>query len=155
MKPPVKEAAAYALLADSLPSKTVRRNKQGLAVITNASSLYVLVNKQRNLASDYVPKDLVVPDIPFSFSGDSPKKQMREEAAKALESLFKAAKDDRIKLKAVSGYRSYATQKSIFDSNVKLKGEKVANRTSGSPRSKRASDRSGNGYLKRQRWLCP
>ncbi|MFC4304841.1 M15 family metallopeptidase [Cohnella boryungensis] len=133
VKPPVKESAAFELLADSLPGSTVRKNKQGLAVITNASSLYVLVNKQRNLASDYVPKDLIVPDVPFSFSGDSPKKQMRKAAAKALESLFKAAKDDGIKLKAVSGYRSYATQKSIFDSNVKRKGEKVANRTSARP----------------------
>ncbi|OXS53143.1 hypothetical protein B1A99_30545 [Cohnella sp. CIP 111063] len=133
VKPPVKVSPAFALLADSLPSLTIKKDKKGAAVITNASSLYVLVNKKRNLPSDYAPGDLVVPNVPFSFSGDSPKKQMRKEAAKALEKLFKAAKDDGIELKAVSGYRSYATQKSIFESNVKRKGEEVANRTSARP----------------------
>lgn len=125
--------AIEAMLSGELPSLTVRKNKDGLAVVTNASSIYVLVNKQRNLPSSYVPEDLVVPDVPFSFAGDSPKKQMRKEAARALEALFRAAEKDGIELKAVSGYRSYATQKSIFESNASKKGEEVANRTSARP----------------------
>ncbi|MFB9277910.1 M15 family metallopeptidase [Cohnella cellulosilytica] len=133
VKPPVKASPAFALLADSLPSRTIKEDKKGLAVITNATSQFVLVNKKRNLPSDYAPGDLVVPDVPFSFSGDSPKKQMRKEAAKALEKLFKGAEDDGIELKAVSGYRSYSTQKSIFESNAQRKGEEVANRTSARP----------------------
>jgi D-alanyl-D-alanine carboxypeptidase len=131
--PPLKESAIYELLAGSLPDSTIESNKDGLAVVKNTNSMYILVNKKRNLPSDYVPKDLVVPDVPFSFSGDSPKKQMRKEAANALESLFEAAEDDGIKLKAVSGYRSYSTQKAIFDNNAKNKGEEVANRTSARP----------------------
>ncbi|WP_239618212.1 M15 family metallopeptidase [Cohnella mopanensis] len=131
--PPLQVNSIYELLANSLPSSTIKKNSDGLAVITNAESPYVLVNKKRNLPSDYVPPDLVVPDVPFSFSGNSPKKQMRKDAAKALESLFKAAEEDGIELKAVSGYRSYATQKSIFDNNAKNKGEEVANRTSARP----------------------
>jgi len=133
VKPPVKGSPAFALLTDSLPSRTVKEDKKGIAVITNASSPYALVNKKRNLPSDYAPSDLVVPNVPFSFSGDSPKKQMRKEAAGALEKLFEAAKDDGIELKAVSGYRSYATQKAIFESNVNRKGEEAANRTSARP----------------------
>jgi len=124
------ETPAFSYLADSLPSMTVKTNEDGLAVVTNPSSLYVLVNKRRNLPADYVPDDLVVPDVPFSFSGDSPKKQLRKSAAVALESLFEAAEKDGIELKAVSGYRSYATQKSIFQGNADRKGEEVANRTS-------------------------
>ncbi|RKP56321.1 D-alanyl-D-alanine carboxypeptidase family protein [Cohnella endophytica] len=112
---------------------TIDKNDKGIAVVNNSLSLYVLVNKKRELSSSYVPNDLVVPDVPFSFSGSSPKKQMRKAAAKALESLFAAAKKDGIELKAVSGYRSYATQKSIFDNNAKNKGEEVANRTSARP----------------------
>lgn len=131
--PPLKETEIYALLANSLPESTIESNKDGLAVVTNTNSLYILVNKKRNLPSDYVPNDLIVPDVPFSFSGNSPKKQMRKEAANALESLFEAAEDDGISLKAVSGYRSYATQKGIFDNNAKNKGEEVANRTSARP----------------------
>jgi len=131
--PSGEESPAFALLADSLPGSTIKTNKDRLAVVTNPSSLYVLANKKRNLPSDYVPDDLVVPDVPFSFSGDSPKKKMRKAAADALESLFQAAEDDGIELKAVSGYRSYATQKSIFQSNADRKGEEVANRTSARP----------------------
>ncbi|TVX98783.1 M15 family metallopeptidase [Cohnella terricola] len=125
--------AIAALLADSLPNLTIEKNKDGLPVVTNTSSLYVLVNKKRNLPANYEPRDLVVPDVAFSFSGNSPKKKMRKEAAAALEKLFKAAEKDGIELKAVSGYRSYATQKSIFENNANTKGEEVANRTSARP----------------------
>lgn len=107
--------------------------KNGIAVITNAKSIAVIVNKKRNLPSDYEPSDLVEPNVKFSFSGDNPKKLMRKEAAKALEQLFAKAKDDKIELAAVSGYRSYATQKAIFDRNAKQKGEDEANKTSAHP----------------------
>ncbi|OOC62570.1 M15 family metallopeptidase [Paenibacillus ihbetae] len=114
------------------PSRTVK-TIGGIQTVTNLSSTVVLVNKQRNLPSTYAPKDLVVPNVPFSFSGPSPKKQLRKIAANALEDLFAAAKKDGIELKAVSGYRSYATQKSIFERNASIKGEAVANRTSARP----------------------
>jgi D-alanyl-D-alanine carboxypeptidase len=106
---------------------------QGIAYVTNASAIEVIVNKQRNLPADYEPDDLVVPDIPFSFSGDDPKKQMRKEAAEAIEQLFAAAKEDGIELAGVSGYRSYARQKAIFEANVQKKGEQEANRVSAYP----------------------
>jgi D-alanyl-D-alanine carboxypeptidase len=122
-----------ALLVANLPDSNVKTDKQGLAIVTNTSSLLAVVNKKRNLPSTYTPSDLVIPDVAFSFSGDSPKKQMRKEAANALESLFKAAKEDGFTLKAVSGYRSYASQKSIFENNAAIKGEEVANRTSARP----------------------
>ncbi|MFC5407650.1 M15 family metallopeptidase [Cohnella soli] len=131
---PAKSATALAgMLANDLPAMTTNKNKKGIAIVNNMSSLFVLVNKVRELPSTYAPKDLVIPDVPFSFSGDSPKKKMRKAAAEALESLFDAAKKDGIKLKAVSGYRSYATQKALFASNAAKKGEEVANRTSARP----------------------
>jgi len=131
--PPVKETALSDLLAANLPELNFKTNNEGIAIVTNTTSNFVLVNKKRLLPSSYEPKDLTVPNVPFSFSGSSPKKQLRKEAASALESLFEAAKDDGIDLKAVSGYRSYATQKSIFQSNANKKGEDVANRTSARP----------------------
>jgi len=93
----------------------------------------LLVNKKNPLDKNYVPDDLVVPDVKFSFSGDDPKKQMQRVAAEALEKLFAAAEEDGIELRAVSGYRSYARQKSIFEYNAGLKGEEEANRTSARP----------------------
>lgn len=113
--------------------ETIEVNAKGLAVVTNASAITVIVNKQRNLPSTYEPKDLTVPNVPFTFKGKSPKKLMRKEAAHALEQLFAQAKKDKIELKAVSGYRAYGTQKAIFDRNAKLKGEAEANRTSAIP----------------------
>jgi len=129
---PDAQPAIPAWAVDNLPSDTVE-NKGELAVVTNPASVYVLVNKKRNLPSDYIPDDLVVPDVPFSFSGDSPKKQMRKEAAAALEQLVAGAKKDGVTLKAVSGYRSYKTQQSLFDSYAKKDGIEAANRYSAHP----------------------
>ncbi|MFD2331566.1 D-alanyl-D-alanine carboxypeptidase family protein [Cohnella sp. GCM10020058] len=122
-----------ALLKVNAPDKTIEVGKNGVAVVTNSDSMLVLVNKKRELSSTYAPDDLVKPDVEFSFSGDSPKQKMRKTAASALEKLFAGAQKDGITLKAVSGYRSYATQKSIFTRNADLKGEEVANRTSARP----------------------
>lgn len=113
--------------------KTVSIDGNGKAVVTNASSITVLVNKKRNLPADYEPNDLVIPNVAFSFAGNSPKKQLRRPAARALEKLFAQAKKDNIDIKAVSGYRSYSTQKTIFNRNAKTKGKEVANRTSAYP----------------------
>ncbi|MDH6672118.1 M15 family metallopeptidase [Paenibacillus glucanolyticus] len=121
-----------AFLANNAPGRTLKY-VNGVTTVTNLSSTVVLVNKKRNLPSHYVPQDLVIPQIPFSFSGPSPKKQMRKIAATSLEKLFAAAKKDGIDLKAVSGYRSYATQKSIFERNASIKGEAAANKTSARP----------------------
>ncbi|MCM3172495.1 MULTISPECIES: D-alanyl-D-alanine carboxypeptidase family protein [Paenibacillus] len=132
---PVASAASSSFtqfLHDNAPGRTIKTIKN-VATVTNVSSTVVLVNKKRNLPSTYTPQDLVVPNIPFSFSGSSPKKQMRKVAATAIEKLFAAAKKDGIDIKAVSGYRSYATQKSIFDRNASIKGEAVANKTSARP----------------------
>lgn len=127
-----EQEAVPAWAAGNLPSETVE-TVGSIAVVTNPASVHVLVNKERNLPSDYVPDDLVVPDVPFSFSGDSPKKQMRKEAAEALEKLVAAARQDDITLKAVSGYRSYNTQKALFDSYAEKDGIEAANRYSAHP----------------------
>ena len=59
-------------LENNAPKRTLR-SVSGINTVTNLSSTVVLVNKQRNLPSNYVPQDLVVPQVPFSFSGPSPK----------------------------------------------------------------------------------
>lgn len=131
-EPADEQEAIPAWAAGNLPGETIRTDGS-VAVVTNPASIYVLVNKERNLPADYVPDDLVVPDVPFSFSGDSPKKLLRKEAAAALEKLVAAAKEDGIILKAVSGYRSYNTQKALFDSYAKKDGIEAANRYSAYP----------------------
>ncbi|MEC0127652.1 M15 family metallopeptidase [Paenibacillus pabuli] len=103
------------------------------SVVTNAVAMTVIVNKQRSLPEGYEPDDLVEPNVPFSFDGPHEKRHMRKEAAEALEKLFAGAKADDIELRAVSGYRSYQRQVSIYNNNVKTKGQEYTDRVSSVP----------------------
>lgn len=89
---------------------------------TDPNSITVLVNKEISLPSDYIPADLVVPDIMFSFDYEDEKQLMRIEAAEALEDLFASASSEGLALRGVSAYRSYERQYEIFTNNVKVKG---------------------------------
>jgi len=102
-------------------------------VAPNPASTLVLINKKHSLPSDYIPDNLVVPNVSFPFEEYNPKKLMRQDAAWAIEQLFQKADQDNISLYALSGYRSYNRQKAIFGSNVKEHGMAVANQTSAKP----------------------
>lgn len=100
----------------------------------DVTSIAVLVNKQNELPSDYVPPDLVDVDIPFTFSEKVEKRKMRQEAAEKLAELFDVAKQNNIILYGVSGYRSYQTQKSLFAYFTQRDGsEEKANQISARP----------------------
>lgn len=88
------------------------------------SSITVFVNKEYALPKDYVPKDLVIPDVLFDIVGYDERKLLRSEAAIALEQLFAAASADGYTLYGVSGYRSYTRQETIFKNNIVKKGKK-------------------------------
>jgi len=96
-------------------------------LVENPFEILVLVNKNYALPSDFEPNDLVVPDVRFPFEEDDPKKQLRKEAAHALEELFSAAENEGHMLFAQSGYRSFDRQEAIFASNVERHGEEQAN----------------------------
>ena len=101
--------------------------------INHPSSLTVLVNKLNQLPQEYVPEDLVIPNVKFSFSGDNPKKYMREEAARALEQMFQGAKENGYRIYALSGYRSYEKQKSLYTNYVSQYGQASADQFSAQP----------------------
>ncbi|CDQ21134.1 D-alanyl-D-alanine carboxypeptidase [Halobacillus karajensis] len=107
--------------------------EDGIVEVGDPASNQVVVNKHRKLPSDYVPADLTVPDVPFSFSEDHPKKQMREEAARALEELFDAAKEDGIDFAAASGYRSFDRQKDIYERYIEIYGKEKTDTFSAPP----------------------
>ena len=131
-EPPVEEAVEA---AEENPgsSPEVGKGNEEKKMVENPQDILVLVNKEYNLPADYIPPDLVQPDIPFSFSEDLPKKKMRAEAARALEELFRQAAAEGIELAGVSGYRSYQRQEAIFNYRARERGEEVANRTSARP----------------------
>lgn len=110
------------------PSAT---NENG--VLQEHKSVTAVINKQRQLPKDYVPSDLVVPDVPFYFEEFHPKKQMRKEAARHLETLFSDAEQAGIELVAASGYRSFDRQQTIYKGNVENMGEEEANQVSAQP----------------------
>jgi D-alanyl-D-alanine carboxypeptidase len=114
--------------ASSTPSKS-----DGLQVIAKPESVTVLVNKQFSLPSSYEPTDLVYPDIPFTFAEKNEKRKMRTVAAEAIEKLVAGAKKDGINLAGVSAYRSYATQKALFQRYVLKDGEEKAKTYSAVP----------------------
>jgi len=113
--------------------KTTLIDKNGKQIVTNVDSLLVLVNKKRNIPADYIPKNMVIPNVKFSFEGNSPKKYLRKEAAQALEELFQCALKEELVLLATSGYRSYETQKNIFDNKAQAIGKEAANLVSAYP----------------------
>lgn len=123
-EPGKQEASA---MKNNVPSlEETIQTVDGVPTVTNAAEMTVVVNKQRALPADYVPADLVEPNVPFPFDEKVEKRLMRAEAAAALEKLFAKAKEQGIELYAVSGYRSYRTQKSLFETYVKTQGAEHA-----------------------------
>ncbi|MEI2368124.1 M15 family metallopeptidase [Niallia circulans] len=99
----------------------------GRKIIQNPTNIVSLVNKEFGLPDGYAPKDLVRPNVEFSFGNqDIEKSYMRKEAAKALEDMFNDAKKSGITLYAVSGYRSYNRQTEVYDAEVSRVGKEKA-----------------------------
>ena len=82
------------------------------------SSILLLVNKEHKVSAKYKP-ELVKPAVPTNKKDQAEYIYMRPEATKALEEMFAAAKDAGHTLLAVSGSRSYQTQKGNYDRKVK------------------------------------
>jgi zinc D-Ala-D-Ala carboxypeptidase len=113
--------------------ETVAVTGNGKPIVQNLDDILIVVNKQRNLPPEYEPQDLVIPDIPFPFKEDLPKKKLRKEAADAIKALFDESENQGLELLAQSGYRSYDTQVSIFAYNENQYGEARANQVSAQP----------------------
>ena len=74
----------------------------------NVNGSIFLVNRQQMISSDYLPEIRKA-----KVAGAS--QSMREEAATALEEMFTAAKaESKISLAAVSGYRSFSKQDTLY-----------------------------------------
>ncbi|HSU80407.1 MAG TPA: M15 family metallopeptidase [Candidatus Angelobacter sp.] len=105
-------------------NQTSTTDPNAIQVVGDPTSVTVLVNKTHKLPDGYIPPDLVYPNVNFPYADKIEKREMRAVAAKALEKMFAAASKDGITLYAQSGYRSYVTQKSVFDASVQREGLK-------------------------------
>ncbi|WP_461480282.1 M15 family metallopeptidase [Paenibacillus sp. PvR052] len=140
-KPPVDQGGASNFPA--APQEQTKSSTSGssgaegkepaIQVVANPADIAVLVNKSNKLPENYKPKDLVEPNVPFIFKEKSEKRTIRQEAATALEELFEAAEKDGLSLAGVSGYRSHAIQRSLYNNYVQRDGEAAANKYSAKP----------------------
>ncbi len=124
-----------------------------------------LINRDYRINADYVPDDLVMPNVRRKNNSVL----MRAEAAHALEEMFAAAKREKgYTLLAVSGFRSYQTQRILHNRRVRAYGEKKANLTSAPPgasehqlglamdigRQKNSRLNESFGHSREGRWLA-
>lgn len=86
----------------------------------------MLINKKSGINESYIPPDLVIPNVKFRVADDMCR-EMRLDAANALENMFNDAKNDGINLIAISGYRSYDYQKVVYDRSVETEGQEYTN----------------------------
>ncbi|NLX83799.1 MAG: M15 family metallopeptidase [Clostridiales bacterium] len=100
----------------------VQSSVTGIVAQTNLGGNLYLVNRTYRLTEHYVPKDLVKPQVK-TISGET---LMRQEAASALELLFQSAREQGYTLVAVSGFRSYATQRIIYNRKITNSGKRMA-----------------------------
>lgn len=92
--------------------------------ITDQYDILVLVNKYHYLDKSYVPNDLETINSKYQWLGRS--NTLRKEARIAFEKMCEDAIKDNIYLYAGSGYRSYNTQLSLYNTYVKRDGFKEA-----------------------------
>jgi len=88
-------------------------------VIQNPDDILVLCNKYNSLPDTYIPSDLV--DITAANTAASGLK-LRKEAAQAFDKLCAGAKEAGYTILAASSYRSYATQKTLYNNYVASDG---------------------------------
>ncbi len=112
------------------PASTFNKSKYSL---TDPASIWVIVNKKHILTpKEYVPADLVTPNLPLRVPGNE-SMQMRKVTADALTQLFNGAKTAGFNLMVASGYRSYTYQVNLYNGYVSSMGQTEADKTSARP----------------------
>jgi len=112
---------------------TVVFNKTAYSIDT-PGSIWWVVNKTRPLhPTDYVPPDLVVPNIPLRLTSGDQEMHVSKQMATDLESLVSAGNKANVHLMLASGYRSYNLQVLVYNQNVKSLGQAGADQASAKP----------------------
>ena len=97
--------------------------------IKHPNSIQVLVNKNHQLSSHYVPKDLEVISNQYAYD----EKYLRKEARLSFERLSEEASTLGYCIIGVSAYRDYDYQKKLYQYYVDTKGKEYADLCSARP----------------------
>ncbi|MBO5138274.1 MAG: M15 family metallopeptidase [Bacilli bacterium] len=100
---------------------------------------YILTNKYTYLKEDYVPENLEYLDTTYSRNG----MMLVKEAKKQLELMITAAKNENIKIRVISSYRSYKYQVQLYNRYIEEDGKDLADTYSARP-----------GFSEHQTGLC-
>ena len=95
---------------------------KNIKLINNPNDLLVLVNKNNQLQSNYIPSDLKSISLKFANAD----KYLKKEAQEQFEKLSYNASLLNYKIIAVSAYRDYSYQKQLFDYYTENKGLEYA-----------------------------
>jgi D-alanyl-D-alanine carboxypeptidase len=132
--PPKTETVVQSNQKTSNTKKPTSNYSSGaLQVIAEPDNIAVLVNKHNQLPESFDPNDLIFPKIPYLKRATTEKRKLRKEAGLQLEKMVTAAKKDNTYLVGVSGYRSYDTQKVLFNYYVGRDGYEKARTYSALP----------------------
>ena len=85
-------------------------------ILDDFDEYIILANRQHLLSSDYAPGDLVNTDCKKSSDAGTP--QLRQAASEAISAMFAAAQEDGLTLYLKSAYRTYQTQKTMYNNRL-------------------------------------
>lgn len=124
--------------ADSSINNTIRSEQN-----VNKNIELLLVNRDNGLNKDYIPEGLSIPNIIFTDEANNEERHVAGIVKKPLENLIVEAKSHGIILLGNSAYRSYKSQKGIYNDRVKSQGQKLSDLYVAKP-----------GYSEHQTGLC-
>lgn len=101
---------------------------ENVQIVADPDSFDVLVNKNHALSADYVPQ---LEALGSGYGSGS----LRPEAARAFRAMADAARKDGISLRSVSAYRSFQTQKSVYNRYLYYNSQAVVDTFSARPGS--------------------
>ncbi|MEB0002433.1 M15 family metallopeptidase [Cryobacterium sp. 10I1] len=98
--------------------------------VDDPTSIWVVVNKARPFKPlDFTPPDLVVVGVPYVWEP-----QLRKPAADAVVAMFAAfTAETGLKMQSQSAFRSYATQRGVYDQDVSANGQAAADTDTARP----------------------
>lgn len=92
----------------------------------NITNTLVLVNREHGLDKNYIPIDLSIPEIQFTDEAIDEEKHVAGIMKEPLEELINEAEKEGIFLMGNSAYRSYESQKNVYNNRVKNQGKESA-----------------------------
>ena len=105
--------SAFSALAEGMPDWEYPLEPE---ILHDYDQYITLANRKNLLSSDYEPNDLV--NTTCKKSSDAGTPQLRQAASDAINAMFAAALEDGLTLYLKSAYRTYQTQKTMYNNRL-------------------------------------